>query len=103
MPKEPKAAAFEQLVLLAILRLKDEAYGMAVQREIEERTERQTALGAVYTTLQRLKKKGYISSWVGSPSPKRGGRSRIHFKLTVLGRAALRNSAAIRDAMSAGV
>lgn len=103
MPKEPKVAELEQLVLLAILRLKEGAYGMAIQREIEERTERRTALGAVYTTLDRLKKKGYLSSWVGSPSPKRGGRSTIHFKITVLGKAALRNSEAIRNAMSAGL
>jgi DNA-binding PadR family transcriptional regulator len=103
MPKEPKVAEFEELVLLAILRLKNRAYGMAIRREIEERTERRTALGAVYTTLERLKKKGYVSSWIASPSPKRGGRAKIHYKMTVLGNAALRNAEALRNAMSAGL
>jgi hypothetical protein len=56
MPKEPRAAEFEQLVLLAILRLKENAYGMSIRREIEDRTERRTSLGAVYTTLDRLER-----------------------------------------------
>jgi PadR family transcriptional regulator PadR len=91
------------LVLLAVLRLKKDAYGMAIRREIENRIERRTSLGAVYTTLERLKKKGYVSSWTGSPSPARGGRSKRFFKVEALGKAGLRNSAAIRDAMSAGL
>jgi PadR family transcriptional regulator PadR len=103
MPKEPRAGEFEQLVLLAILHLGDNAYGMAIRREIEGRTERRTALGAVYTTLDRLEEKGYVSSWIGSPTPERGGRSKRFFKVEVLGKAALRNSASIRAAMAAGL
>jgi PadR family transcriptional regulator len=103
MPREPKAGEFEQLVLLAILQLKENAYGMSIRKEIENRTERRTALGAVYTTLDRLEEKGYVSSWTGSPTPERGGRAKRFFKVEGLGRAALRNSASIRDAMSAGL
>ena len=103
MPKEPRAAEFEQLVLLAILHLGENAYGMTIRREIEDRTERRTSLGAVYTTLDRLEKKGYVRSWTGSPAPQRGGRSKRLFKVQPLGKAALRNSAAILAAMTAGL
>jgi len=103
MPKEPRAAEFEQLVLLAILHLGENAYGMTIRREIEDRTERRTSLGAVYTTLERLEKKGYVSSWKGSPAPERGGRSKRLFKVQPLGKAALRNSNAIRSSMAAGL
>jgi DNA-binding PadR family transcriptional regulator len=75
---------------------------MAIRREIEVRTERRTSLGAVYTTLDRLEKKGYVFSRTGSPSPGRGGRSKRFFKVQALGKAALRNSAAIRAAMTKG-
>jgi DNA-binding PadR family transcriptional regulator len=103
MQREPRAGQFEQLILLAILRLKENAYGMTIRREIQDRTERIVALGAVYTTLDRLEKKGYVSSWTGSPSPERGGRAKRLFKVQALGKAALRNSASIRAAMSAGL
>ena len=76
---------------------------MTIRREIEQRTERRTALGAVYTTLDRLETKGYVSSWTGSPTPERGGRSKRFFKVEGLGKAALRNSASIRSAMAAGL
>lgn len=103
MPKEPRVGEFEQLVLLAILQLQGNAYGMTIRREIEERTERRTALGAVYTTLDRLEEKGYVSSRIGSPAPERGGRAKRFFKVETLGKAALRNSASIRAAMAAGL
>lgn len=103
MPREPRAGQFEQLVLLAILNLKENSYGMAIRREIQDRTERLVALGAVYTTLERLEKKGYVSSRTGSPSPERGGRAKRFFKVERLGAAALRNSESIRAAMSSGL
>lgn len=103
MPKEPRVGEFEQLVLLAILQLKNKAYGMDIRREIEERTERRTSVGAVYTALERLKKKGLVSCWKGSPTPERGGRARRFFKIETLGKAALRNAVSIRAAMAAGL
>jgi PadR family transcriptional regulator PadR len=103
VPKEPRAAEFEQLVLLAILHSGENAYGISIHREIENRIERRTALGAVYTTLDRLEKKGYVSSWTGTPSLERGGRSKRFFKVQALGKVALRNSALIRAAMASGL
>jgi PadR family transcriptional regulator PadR len=64
----------EQLVLLAILRLGDDAYGITVQQEIAERGARPVSLGAVYSTLSRLEEKGFVSTRTGEPTPTRGGR-----------------------------
>ena len=72
MPKS--LGEFEILILFAIVRLKNEAYGATIHREIEERTERSIAIGAVYTGLARLQKNGYVQAKVGDPTPQRGGR-----------------------------
>jgi PadR family transcriptional regulator PadR len=66
---------FEQLVLLALLRLGDSPYAVPVREEICRRTGRAVSLGAVYKTLERLDGKGYVSSFSGDPTPERGGRS----------------------------
>jgi PadR family transcriptional regulator PadR len=76
---------FEQLVLLAILRLGEETYGAAVKREIEARTGRALAISAVYITLDRLEEKGYLRTWIGEPLPQRGGRRRKHIALLPAG------------------
>ena len=72
---------FEQLVLLAVLRLRNEAHGMKMRAEIQERTNRVCSLGAIYTTLERLEAKGLVSSWIGEPTPARGGRAKKFFKI----------------------
>lgn len=82
----------EQLVLLAVLRLEGDAYSTAIRAELEERTGRGVARGAVYITLDRLVKKGYLSSRLGDPTPERGGRAKRYFGLTPEGIAALRAS-----------
>ena len=94
---------FEQLVLLAILRLGDEAYGMAVRAELEARTGRDVSYGAVYTTLDRLEKKGWVGHRLGEPTPERGGRARKYFHLEGEGRAALREARHVLEVMWAGV
>ena len=94
---------FEQLILLALLRLGSDAYGMRIRREIQERTERPTSLGAVYTTLDRLETKGFVSSWVGEPTPERGGRAKKFFKIEAGGRAALKRSLNASANMAAGL
>ncbi len=94
---------FEQLVLIAIVRLGDEAYGATIRREIEERTERRLSISAVYTTLDRLEQKGCVRSWVGDPTPQRGGRRRKHFALQPLGARALRSAYSAFGAMTAGL
>jgi len=64
---------FEHIVLLAVLRLSDQAYGVTVLREIAARTRREVSIGAVYATLDRLEAKGYVQSRTGDPTPERGG------------------------------
>ena len=76
---------FEQVVLLTILRLKDEAYGAGIRAEIAACTEREPASGALYTTLDRLEEKGLVTSWFGDPSPQRGGRPKRYFQITKRG------------------
>ncbi|MFG1690747.1 PadR family transcriptional regulator [Gemmatimonadota bacterium] len=93
---------FEQLLLLAIMRLGDDAYGVAMRREIEERTGRTISPGAIYPTMDRLELKGYVSSYMGEPTRERGGRSRRHFKLERAGVDALWRTYAAFSAMWEG-
>jgi DNA-binding PadR family transcriptional regulator len=76
---------FELLVLLAVLRLKDEAYGVPIGAEIQKRTGREVALGSVYGALERLERTGLISSRFGESTPERGGRAKRYFTVTGLG------------------
>ena len=80
---------FEQLVLLALVRLGPDAYGATIRREIEARTGRDLAISAVYVTLDRLEIKGLVKSRIGEPTPQRGGRRRKHFALQPAGRRAI--------------
>ena len=77
---------FEQLVLLALMRLEPEAYGVAVRDEIEKRTGRSVALGAVYTTLLRLEDKRLVATRLGDPTPQRGGRRKKYYRPLAAGR-----------------
>jgi DNA-binding PadR family transcriptional regulator len=83
---------FEQIVLLAILRLGDEAYAIPIRQEIEERTGRSIARGALYTALERLEGKRCLKSRMSQPLAERGGRSRRYFTVTAAGMAAIRAS-----------
>jgi PadR family transcriptional regulator PadR len=83
---------FEMVVMLTLLHLGDQAYGMTIRLEIEERTGRSVSIGAVYTTLRRLSSKGYVDSVLGAPSPSRGGRAKKHFRLEEEGMQALQRS-----------
>jgi DNA-binding PadR family transcriptional regulator len=67
---------FEYLILAAAVRLGDDAYGAAIVQEIESATRRQCSIGGLYTTLDRLEAKGMIQTWMGNPTPERGGRSK---------------------------
>jgi PadR family transcriptional regulator PadR len=80
---------FEQLVLLAVLRLEDDAYGATIGRLIEESTGRRISIGAIYTTLERLQGKGYLRCRVGEPTGERGGRRRKIYSLDRLGHLAI--------------
>ena len=94
---------FEQLVLLALLRVGEEAYGVPVHEEIASRARRIVSLAAVYKTLERLEAKGYVSSRVGEPTPERGGRRRKYFAIEARGRQALKESLAALRRMTAGI
>jgi PadR family transcriptional regulator PadR len=87
---------FEQMVILAVLVLGDDAYGVTIRRELEERVGRSATRGALYTTLERLESKGYLTSRMGDPTPERGGRSKRYFRVTTAGLSALK---AAREAM----
>jgi PadR family transcriptional regulator len=76
---------FEYLMLTAAARLGDEAYGLAIRQEIEQATGRQCSLGALYTTLDRLELKGLIKTWMGDPTPQRGGRPKRMVRITSKG------------------
>jgi PadR family transcriptional regulator, regulatory protein PadR len=91
----------EQLVLLAVARLGDNAYGMTVRREIAARTGRELSLGAVYTTLDRLERKGYVRSATGEPTTEREGRGRRLFRIETAGEAVLAEALATLDQMRA--
>ncbi len=90
MNRKTYLGELEQMVLLSVLRLGKEAYASAVREELIEQTGRRVARGAVYITLDRLVKKGYLSSRLGNTSPDRGGRANRFFKPTREGQTALR-------------
>ena len=94
---------FEQLVLLAVAHLGDDAYGIPIVDEIERRTGRSTARAAVYVTLRRLEDKGLVSSWMSDPTPERGGKARRYVKLEPSGVAALREARRLAERMWHGL
>lgn len=94
---------FELLVLLALVRLGDDAYGVAVQREIAQRTGRRPSFATVYSALGRLAAKGLVESRLGDPTPERGGRRKRHYELRPAGRAAVRASIGALRTMTRGL
>jgi DNA-binding PadR family transcriptional regulator len=76
---------WELMVILALMRLGDDAYGVPVCREIERQTGREVAVGSVYATLERLEEKGFVSSELGQPTAERGGRAKRYFRITTSG------------------
>jgi DNA-binding PadR family transcriptional regulator len=76
---------FELMVLLALIRLGDDAYGVPISREIEKRSGRESALGSVYAALERLEEKGLVTSRLGDPTASRGGRAKRYFRMTAQG------------------
>ena len=87
----------EQQVLLAVWRLGDEAYGVPVSDELERTAGRSVTAGAVYTTLVRLERKGWLRSRMGDPTPERGGKAKRYFRITDAGVTALRDARAVID------
>jgi DNA-binding PadR family transcriptional regulator len=85
MSKREFLGGFELLVLLALVRLGNEAYGVPISEAIEESSGRSVSIGSVYITLERLANKGLVSSRLGEPTAERGGRAKTYFRLTAKG------------------
>jgi DNA-binding PadR family transcriptional regulator len=83
---------FELMILLAVLRVADEAYGVTIAREIERTAGRQVVLGAVYAALDRLERNGWVSSKIGEPTAERGGRAKRFFSVTPQGLRAVKDT-----------
>src|SRR5689334_11511793 len=95
MAKPDSLGQFEQLVLTAILTLREDAYGVTIHEKVEELAQpKPVSLGAVYVTLDRLEDKGLVTSWLSNPTPERGGRAKRCYRLEALGERALEESAA---------
>ena len=101
--KEKFLGEFEQVVMLALLHLKDNAYGASVRQLLHEQIGRDVALGALYSTLERLEKKGMVSSKMGEATAQRGGRPKRYFEVTAKGAGALKRAREQMDTMWQGI
>lgn len=97
--KGERLGEFEELVLLSIRMLSEQASSVAIQEILSDQARRSVALGAIYAAVDRLERKGHVASWLGDPTPVRGGRRKRLYKLTVRGREALADTRRVRDAM----
>ena len=94
---------FEQLILFALLRLGEDAYGVTIRQEIEKRTGRNVSSGAIYTALERMEARGYVTSRMGDPTPERGGRRKKYYTLEAAGSKALSRSYDALQRMAKGL
>lgn len=88
---------FEELVLLTVASLAEDAYGVSIKESIEKRTDRSISMGALHSTITRLEEKSYLKSWLGEPTQERGGRRKRYFEVTHQGKVELHNIKALRD------
>ena len=95
--KGERLGEFEELVLLCVRRLGDEAHGAAIQGALAEEGGREVTIGAIYAALDRTQRKGFTDSWLGEPTAVRGGRAKRHYAVSDLGEEALRRSREVRE------
>ncbi len=95
--KKKQPGEFEELVLLAIAVLHEEAYGISIKKELEERLQRSVSIGALQTALKRLEDKGLITSTLGEPTKKRGGKRKRFYQISPAGMAVLEDIRDIRN------
>lgn len=95
--KGERLGEFEELVLLCVRRLVDEAHGPAIQALLARSAGREVTLGAIYAALDRAQRKGLAESWLGEPTAIRGGRAKRHYAVTPQGEAALRDTRLVRE------
>jgi len=103
MSKSRNLGEFEILVMAALIRLGDNAYGVTIRQEIENRAGRTVTVGALYTTLARLEEKDFVSSRMGEATPERGGRAKRYFEITSMGRGHFERSVSSLGAMLKGL
>jgi len=94
---------FEALILSAILFHREDAYGVPIRQWAEEQSGKMVSVGALYTTLDRMEDKGYISSYMGEPGPNRGGRAKKYFRVEGAGLAALDEWRSANDRIKKGL
>jgi len=94
--KKYQLGEFEEIVLLTVGVLYDEAYGVAIKDEIEQRLERKVSVGALQSSLRRMEQKGFLDSRSGDPTEQRGGKPKRYFRITALGKQALMHSKDVR-------
>jgi DNA-binding PadR family transcriptional regulator len=90
MPERSYLGEIELMVLLAVMRLADEAYGVLILQELLNLAGREVTFGSIYAALDRLERKGFVRSWLGDPTPERGGRAKRYFRVTRAGVRALK-------------
>jgi DNA-binding PadR family transcriptional regulator len=103
MSNDESLQALQQLVMLSILQLGEEAYGAAIQQELEERAGRSVTIPTIYVSLSRLERRGLVESWLGDPTPVRGGRAKRFYRVTDEGRDALQAARAELERMWTGL
>lgn len=94
---------FEEIVLLAVLRLAENAYGAKIRQTVAEALKKDVSIGAVYATLDRLERKGYLKSWQGEATPERGGRAKRYFRVEGAGVQALNDTNVARNRLAKGL
>lgn len=95
--KKYQLGEFEEIVLLTVGVLYDNAYGVAIKEEIEKRLERKVSVGALQSALRRMEEKGFLDSRTGEPTAKRGGKPKRYFNMTSFGRTALQYNRDVRS------
>jgi PadR family transcriptional regulator, regulatory protein PadR len=103
MPPEIYLGELEQMILLAIMRLGDDAYGVSIRTELAQRAGRDIAPGALFTSLERLEAKGLLTSRMGDPTPQRGGRAKRYVTVTAAGKKALTRAVHAYDRLLDGL
>ena len=93
----------EEIMLLAVWRLRDEAYGVSIRKELNAQTRKDWSLGSIYAPLHRLEQKGLVQTRLGDPAEKRGGRRTVLYSLTPSGRQALLDLKEVQDALWKGI
>ena len=99
---DDRLGRFEHELLLAVLRLEDDAYGMTIRRELAAHTGREVAVGAIYTALARLETRGFVQSRLGDPTPERGGKAKRYYRVLAAGKKAVAKAQAALLGLAGG-